>query len=367
MLSVSGGSLVYREPDGVVRIQPSGNFAGFVSNIEFPDTQGLILEPTLVWDLMTDTAGERPVRLTYQTTGLTWRADYSVIINSDDTAVDVGSWVTVVNQSGVTFDNAKLKLVAGDVQRVTPQQNDYRPADDANGESAVQDAEGFEEKSFFEYHLYTLGRPTSLPDNSTKQIELFDAAEAVPAEKVFVYYGLGDQFRGFRYGSDAYTDRNLGNQSNNKVDVYLTFKNAEDDGLGVPLPAGKLRVYKQDDADNTLEFVGEDVIDHTAREETVLVKLGSAFDVVGERKQTDYQLDERGRTITESFEIKLRNRKEDQAVKVLVKENLFRWATWEIVDHSDDFEKIDARTVHFPVTVAPDEEKVVTYTVKYTW
>ena len=155
--------------------------------------------------------------------------------------------------------------------------------------AAGQEARGFEEKAFFEYHLYTLGRPTTLPDNSTKQIELFPDARGVPCDKVLVYYGLPTGFRGFF--PNPVTDRNYGTESNTKVDIYLRFKNAKDNGLGMPLPAGRIRVSKLDPADKSLEFIGEDTIDHTPKDEQVLIKLGNAFDVVGERKQVDFKID----------------------------------------------------------------------------
>jgi hypothetical protein len=224
---------------------------------------------------------------------------------------------------------------------------------------------GFQEKSFFEYHLYTLGRPTSLPNNSTKQIELFPARNDVPVEKTFVYYGLADQWRHY-ISPQPNQDRDLGNQSNKKVDVYLQLKNTEANGMGMPLPAGRIRVYKQDDADAANEFIGEDVIQHTPKDEDVLIKLGSAFDIAGERTQTDFQVNWNGHVITESFEIKLRNHKTER-VNVIVKENLYRWTNWEITQSTDKWEKQDFRTIHIPVQVGPDGEKVVRYTVKYTW
>jgi hypothetical protein len=223
-------------------------------------------------------------------------------------------------------------------------------------------AEGFAEKAFFEYHLYTLGRPASLANNSTKQIELFPPAVGVGCEKNLVYAGQGAMPF---YGSPM-TDRNFGVQSNKKVDVYLRIRNAKANGLGLPLPAGKMRVAKRDD-DGSLEFIGEDLIDHTARDETVQVKLGSAFDVVGERKQTDYRIDTAARWIEEDIEVKVRNQKPDETVSVIVKENLYRWSNWTLTRKSADFEKVDSRTVHFPLRIAPKGEAVVRYTVRYTW
>ena len=225
-------------------------------------------------------------------------------------------------------------------------------------------AESFQEKAFFEYHLYTLGRATSLANNSTKQIELFPTANGVGCEKTLVYYGQGSFYP--YYGSPM-TDRNFGVQTNKKVDVYLRVKNASANGLGVPLPAGKIRVSKLDEADKSLEFIGEDLIDHTARDETVQIKLGSAFDVVGERKQLDFRIDTSAKWIEEDIEVKVRNQKPDEAVTVLVKENLYRWSNWTVLRKTHDFTKEDARTIHFPVKIAPRGEATVKYTVRYTW
>jgi hypothetical protein len=234
---------------------------------------------------------------------------------------------------------------------------------DAMRSSAAEGkAAGFEEKAFFEYHLYTLGRPTSLPDNSTKQIELFPAARSVPCEKTLVYSGAPQ----YGYAGGPVTDRSFGIESNRKVDTYLTFRNAPENNMGMPLPAGRMRVSKLDTADNTLEFIGEDAIPHTARNEKVLIKLGSAFDVVGERRQVSFTVDTSRKSMTEEIEVKVRNQKKEP-VTVVVKENLYRWTHWSIAQKSHDFQKQDATTVHFPVTVAPGREAVVRYTVNYSW
>ena len=326
---------------------------------------GLITKPTLVWKLAADKGGAHDAQVTYQTDGLTWRADYNVVVNENDTAADVSAWVSLLNESGASYPNAKLKLVAGDVQRIQPPAQPYAGMQMQQMAMAKRADTGFQEKSFFEYHLYTLGRPTSVANNSTKQIELFEPKNDVPVTKTFVYYGLPEQVR-YWITPEPNQDRNLGTQSNKKVDIYLQIKNTQKNGLGVPLPAGRLRVYKQDEADKTNEFIGEDVIQHTPTDEEVLVKLGTAFDIVGERKQTDFSANYEQRVITESFEISVRNHKKE-AVKVLVRENLFRWTNWEITRKSNDFEKVDYRTIHFPIEVPAGGEQKVTYTVKYTW
>jgi hypothetical protein len=327
---------------------------------------GLITKPTLVWKLAADKPGPHDAQVTYQTDGLTWRADYNVIVNKDDTAADLAAWVSILNESGASYPNAKLKLVAGDVQRIQPQQDMYAGQRlQMQAAKSMRADQGFQEKAFFEYHLYTLGRPTSVSNNSTKQIELFEPKSNIPVTKTFVYYGLPEQAR-YWISPEPNQDRNLGSQANKKVDIYLQIKNSEQNHLGIPLPAGRLRVYKQDEADKTNEFIGEDVIQHTPKDEELLVKLGTAFDIVGDRKQTDFSANYEQRVITESFEITVRNHKKE-AVKVLVRENLFRWVNWEITKKSQDFEKQDYRTIHFPIEVPAGGEQKVTYTVKYTW
>ena len=358
LLSASD-AIVIRLESGDVRI-----INGY-TGVQLTSAKGLITKPTLVWQLTTAQPGKHDALVTYQTDGLTWRADYNFVLNTEDTAADIGAWVTVVNRSGAGYPDAKLKLVAGDVQRIQPPQRMQFNDRMSRVESDAPAASGFVEKSFFEYHLYTLGRPTTLPNNSVKQIELFEAKTDVPAEKIYVYYGLPAQMR-YYVAPAPYTDRNIGTETNKKVDTYLQIDNKEKNGLGIPLPAGRVRVYKRDDADKTNEFIGEDVIGHTPKDEKLLIKLGSAFDIVGERKQTDFTVDKKGHVITESFEIKIRNHKK-QPVTVQVKENLFRWTKWQITDESDKHQKQDYRTIHFPVTVPADGEKTVTYTVKYTW
>ncbi|HLL90017.1 MAG TPA: DUF4139 domain-containing protein [Tepidisphaeraceae bacterium] len=363
LLSADPSAVVLQSADGQVTVIARQD----VTSVSVGGAKGLITKPTLVWQVQAAQAGEHRARVTYQTDGLTWRADYNVVVNRDDTAADLGAWVTVVNQSGASYPDAKLKLVAGDVQRITPPEQMHEMGYAMSRMAAADRAgpPGFQQKAFFEYHLYTLGRPTTLPNNATKQIELFDARRDVPVKKQYVYYGLPEQWR-YWVAPSPNTDRNLGSQTNKKVDVYLSMRNDEKNGMGIPLPAGRVRVYKQDDADGTNEFVGEDVVQHTPKDENVLVKLGSAFDVVGERKQTDFTVNADGHVITESFEIKLCNHK-PQPVDVIVKENLFRWVNWEITASSDKWEKQDYRTIHVPVNVPANGEKVVTYTVRYTW
>ena len=360
LLSTAGG-LVLKRDDGSIQTLPHN------AGVRLPELPGgLITRPTLVWDINANRAGSHATRVSYQTTGITWWADYNITYqegaDANSCKLDVGAWVSIVNKSGASYADAKLKLVAGDVHRPQPQGRAY-PAPTAQRALAMSDSvQGFEEKSFFEYHLYTLGRPATIPDNSTQQLELFPAARGVACEKTLVYTGAA----GARpYGSPA-TDRNYGIQSNRKVDVYLGFKNAKEQNMGMPLPAGRIRVSKLDSTDQTLEFIGEDVIDHTPRNEAVLIKMGSAFDVVGERRQVNFTVDTTRKTMSEEIEVKVRNQKKE-SVTVMVKENLYRWTNWQITSKSQDYRKDDARTVTFPVKIAAGAEAVVRYSVTYTW
>lgn len=363
LLSTSGG-LVLRMADGSVRTVPHN------AGVKLPSLPGgLITRPTLVWDVAAQRAGKHIVRVAYQTTGITWWSDYNLTYAEGKDAhsckLDVGAWVSILNQSGASYPEARLKLIAGDVHRApaAPGIVGRTRAEMAMAKEA-DEVRGFEEKQFFEYHLYTLGRPSSLPDNSTKQIELFPAVAGVPCEKTLVYYGQAGLWTA--YGGSPYTDRNFGVTGNKKVDTYLSFKNTKENGMGIPMPAGRVRVSKLDTADGSLEFIGEDRIDHTPKNETIQLKLGSAFDVVGERKQLDFGIDTSRKMMTEEIEVKIRNRK-DEPVRVIVKENLYRWVNWRITATTHPFEKQDARTIHIPVTVAPDKEAVIRYTVRYTW
>ena len=338
------------------------------SSVRFPELPGgLDTKPTLVWDITSPRAGDQRSRVTYQTGGVTWWADYNLIFNEGKDAnsgiLDLSAWVSIINQSGAAYPNAHLKLIAGDVHRAMPEARPMaKRALEMTDAMAAAAPPGFSEKSFFEFHLYTLERPTTLTNNSTKQIELFDQARQIPAKKVMIYNGMGQSY----YYPSPMTDRNFGGQSNKKVDVYLEFRNDKQYGLGVPLPAGRIRVSKLDAADGSLEFIGEDRIDHTPKDEQVRVKLGSAFDVVGERKQTDFSVDTKAQWMEEQIEIKLRNHK-DQPVRVAVKENLYRWSNWKILTKTHEFVKEDGRTISFPVDVPKDGETLVRYRVRYTW
>jgi len=356
LLSTDGG-LVLRRPEGAVQIIKD------YEDIELPELPGgLITRPTLVWQVRSDTGGERPLQISYQTEGMTWWADYNATLDENDgCAMDLSAWVSIVNQSGAGYPHSRLKLIAGDVQRASDRQQPVML--EAVRTAKAPEDRGFQEKTFFEYHLYTLPRRTSLPNNSTKQLELFPSTDEVPCNKEYVYDGRGVYPR---YRSDPILDRGTVRAGDDDVSVFLSFRNDEASGLGIPLPAGRLRINKLDPADGSLEFIGEDVIDHTPKDEDLRVRLGSAFDVVAERRRTDYSVDTASRTLHESFEIEVRNHKKTP-VTVKVNEVLYRWVTWRIVEASHEFEKLDSRTIQFPVEVEPDSEATLRYEVRYSW
>jgi len=223
-------------------------------------------------------------------------------------------------------------------------------------------APGFQESELFEYHLYTLGRRTDLPDNSTKQLELFPAATSVKCTKQLVFTAAPQPWR---YWAQPISDQGYAATSEGTTGAFLEFENKEQNRMGMPLPAGRVRV-NQAAQDGTLEFIGEDLIKHTPRNETLRVKLGNAFDIAGERKQTAFAYNEKARTIDESFELSVRNRKK-VATKVIAREYLYRWSSWNVTAKNRDFVKRDAQTIDFPLDIPADGEAKVTYTVRYSW
>tara|TARA_R110002073_G_scaffold118918_1_gene258768 strand:+ start:700331 stop:701830 length:1500 start_codon:yes stop_codon:yes gene_type:complete len=359
LLSVSAGGMLIQRENGEIEFQQG------YGGVRFPSmAEGLILKPTLNWMVESQAGGEQDTRISYQTSGITWWADYNIVYQDGEDAnhgtLDLGAWVSILNQSGGTYEDATLKLVAGDVNRAGGG-GGQSPFSGGERMYAMADAApGFEEKSFFEYHLYTLGRTTTIPDRSTKQIELFEAAKNIPVEKKLLYDG-SNMYMNYGGRQDG---QSFGVTSNAKVEVFLAFENKKEHGIGIPLPSGRIRVSKLDQADGSFEFIGEDTIDHTPKDEEVMIKLGNAFDVVGERRQTSFT---RGKNwMIESFEIKIRNHK-DQPVEVQVQEHLYRWTNAKVSNISHTHEMLDARTMHIPVMVEKDGETIVTYTVRYDW
>jgi hypothetical protein len=328
----------------------------------FPDLgDDTVLKPTLNWLLQSDAPGKFDAEVGYVTGGFDWSASYNLVAPEKGDNVDLTGWITMNNQSGKTFENAKIKLMAGDVNKIQQEAfggSRFRMAK-AMVMSDAAEAPAVSEKAFDEFHLYSIGRLTTLHDRETKQVE-FVHAEKVFAPTIYVYDGAaGYQFYGLNF------DQNYGTEGNKKIWVKREFVNAETNHLGIALPAGRLRFYRRD-ADGQLEFIGEDTIDHTPRNETIRVTTGNSFDLVGERKQTNFRVDTGDKWLDESFEIKLRNRKKEP-VEIRVVEHLYRWSNWNITAKSDDFKKTDAQTIEFRVPVQPDEEKTVSYTVHYSW
>ena len=309
----------------------------------------LVSKPTLVWLLRNAIAGPQRVEASYLTGGITWKADYVMVINAADTKSDVTGWVTIDNRSGATYGNASLKLVAGDVNRAVEGHRAARLMDVAAKAASNQEAaRDFKSEGFFEYHLYTLDGRTTIKDNQTKQLTLMAAAD-VPVTKQLIYYGAQDYYR-TSYGMPM---------SNQKVGVYLDIKNSQENRLGLPLPKGKIRVYKAD-ASGSQQFVGEDWIDHTPRDERVMIKMGDAFDVVGERTQKEWRKIASNLYEVE-WEISLRNhKKDDQTVTVIEPVP----GDWQVLTSTHAWEKPEAHTLKFQVPVMKDGASKLTYRVR---
>lgn len=306
-----------------------------------------ILQPTLAWQLHADKAARIDAELGYITGGLRWEAAYNLVAPETGDKVDLVGWVTVINESGKRFDEASIKLMAGEVNRVRPDMQLFTRSKSMMPMAAMIDEApaGVTEKSFDEFHLYSLPRPVTLRDRETKQVE-FLRGMGVHAPQLYIYDVN-------KYGS--------------KVATVREFKNsAENGGLGLPLPRGRARFYRQDNADGRMEFVGEDSLDHTARNETVRLRTGDVFDIAVERRQSDAAMSSRNDFREESFEIKLRNRK-TTPVEVRITEHLQAGPNWKLVEQSDPHEKLDASRVEFRVILQPDVERVVTYRVRYEW
>jgi len=357
LLSFDARQIVLRQKDGgIVMVQRPDN----VRDIRFEALPGgLLTRPTLVWQVATAKPGKHVAEVTYQSSGINWHAEYVFVLNGDDTAGDLSGWVSVQNGSGKTYTDAKMKFIAGDVRRVQDVPHQVGSARGRRAEKGV----GMQEKAFFEYHMYTLPRPSTVADSEIKQLEMFSPARGVKVTKKYLYNPLGS----FRWNSGSrYTDRSYGVTSYKKVNVFIDFKNTAENRLGIPLPAGKVRVYKQDPDDEAMEFIGEERIDHTPKNEELSLRIGNAFDIVGERKQTEFRVESGRKWMSETVELKVRNRKEEP-VTVRIKEPLYRWLTWRITEKSHDYEKLDSRHVAFDVKAEPDKEVTVTYTVEYTW
>ncbi|HUT84218.1 MAG TPA: DUF4139 domain-containing protein [Thermodesulfobacteriota bacterium] len=322
---------------------------GHPGRIIFPGVpENLISKPTLIWFIENTLASPQTVEASYLTNSINWRADYVVTLNDKDDRADLSGWVTIDNKSGATYKNAKLKLVAGDIHRVKDEW-EYEAKMSRIAMAEIKPAPPqFKEEEFFEYHIYTLQRPSTIKDNQTKQIRLV-TAESIPVKKELIYQGA-------RY---YYYNRYDRAKTKEKVGVFVDITNKKEYNLGIPLPKGTVRVYKQDE-EGSLQFVGEDAIDHTPKDEKVKVKVGDAFDVVGERKQTDWKK-LASDTFEASFEISLRNhKKEDVMVKVVEPIP----GDWTMLSSSHEYKKTEAFAAEFTIPVPKDQEVKLTYGVR---
>jgi len=323
---------------------------GHPGRVILPDLpDNLIPKPTLVWLLQNHTGRPQRIEASYLTSGIAWKADYVVVLNEKDAGGDLTGWVTIDNKSGATYTDAALKLVAGDIHRAVTRR-EMRAVMESAAKGAVA-APQFREESFFEYHLYTLQGRTTIKQNQTKQISLLSAAD-IPIKKELRYYGAAQYYRG-ELGTPL---------SNQKVGVFLEVANSAKHNLGVPLPKGTVRVYKAA-ADKSLQFIGEDVIDHTPKDEKVKIKMGEAFDVVGERTQRDWKRIAWDVYETE-WDVQLRNHKKED-VEVTIIEPVP--GDWEVLKSSHPYEKIEAHTLQYVVKVPKDGKVTVNYRVRMRW
>ena len=301
--------------------------------------EGLVTRPTLVWLAESRTEGKLLCRITYTTGQIRWSADYSAILDSAEAAMNFSGWITIDNRSGKAYENAAIKLIAGDVRRIAEPRPMMREMALAGDRAAGPP----EVKPFMEYHLYTLSRPSTVNNNQVKQVEFIPTVGGVPVRKVYIYEP---------------------NRGPDKVQVKLEFENTAANGLGMALPKGKVRVFKKDPADENLEFVGEDRIDHTPKDEKLSLYVGDAFDIAAEHTLVDSRHGRR--IITESHKIELRNRKQ-QSVVVFVDERFTAEVNWRIDRSTHDYSKRDARTARFEVEVPAGSTVVLEYTATSTW
>lgn len=329
-----GSNLVLESGGSIVTLRLTDN----LQNLEFPSLpQGLITRPTLVW--LADNRGPRDqeCQVSYMTGGINWHAEYVAVLDRGETSIDLGAWVSLDNRSGSSYRNARLKLIAGEVNRVQPSPPRYDRM--AKGLMAPEAAPQFQEQPFFEYHLYSLHRRADVADNEIKQVSLFPNCQ-VPVKKVYTYDG----------------------SSGSRIRVNLEFRNDKASGLGMALPMGKVRIYQRD-RDDIQQFIGEDLIGHTPMDEKIRLFLGNAFDLVGERSQKDYKrIDDR--TQEQTIVIKLRNHKE-QAVEVVVVEQLP--GDWKMMNSSHKYNKRSASVIEFAIPIPRDGEAALSYTFRYKW
>ena len=338
LMSYTQGRPIY-EIDGEIFLNHPGS-------VVLPEIPGnLIAKPTLVW-LLDNNQTDQNIEVTYLTNGVSWRADYVVVYDDKEHTMNLDAWITLNNQSGAAYTDATLKLVAGDVNVVSGNMQPKAMRGRAFALEAA-DASGVRQESFAEYHLYTVPRKTTIKENQSKQINLFSAQD-ITVNRVY-------EFR----GQPHFYSQRIPHFDSQKVASYLVFENEQENQLGIPLPGGVLRVYQRDNA-GALQFSGEDRINHTPKDETIRLKLGNAFDVVGERKQMDFRKIT-GNVYESTYEITLRNHKEED-ITVDVVEPIY--GTWTILDSNHSYKKVDSQSATFSLPVKKDGETILTYRVR---
>jgi len=365
----------YPYPDNQPLIEVNGQLQFQLPGLPlFPaGTDGLLLKPELRWEIESPAAQKLSAELAYITEGLSWDATYNVVAphtgeaGSEEKA-DLTGWVTIRNQSGTDFPAARIKLMAGDVAKIQPGNNPQARDMVVMGAFTNGASGQVTQKPFDDFHLYDLNRTVSLKDRETKQVQFIEAG-GINLERTYVYDGgkpINPQMQNnFNYGG-VNQQPNFGlNPDNNSVQIVEQIKNTQANHLGMPLPAGRIRIYRED-ADGQMEFIGESMINHTPAEDTVRITTGSAFDVKGRRRQTDFHINQNAHDLDESFEITLTNQK-SEPVKVRVVEHMNRGENWEIQEKSADYTQIDSHTLEFPVDVPAKGEAKLDYSVRYTW
>lgn len=336
-------------------------------------TDGLLLKPELRWEIESASAQKFSAELAYITSGLGWDATYNVVAPrggeaTNEEKADLSGWVTIRNESGTEFPAARIKLMAGDVAKIRPQTGTNAAGRAMVMAQSVNVNGEVTQKAFDDFHLYDLNRTVSLKDGETKQVQFIDAA-GMNLERTYVYDGgqpITQQMQNnFNFGGVNQQPGFGLNADNGKVQIVEQIKNTQANHLGIPLPAGRIRLYRQD-GDGQMEFVGESMINHTPVDDTVKIITGSAFDVKGTRRQTDFHINQNAHDLDESFAIMVTNQK-PEAVKVRVVEHMNRGENWEIQEKSGEYTKIDSHTLEFPLDVPAKGEAKLTYSVRYTW
>ncbi|HUI84952.1 MAG TPA: hypothetical protein VL240_12050 [Candidatus Binatia bacterium] len=353
--------------DPIVEVKGQVQF-GLPGKPLFPSMgDAALLRPALNWQLQSDKSVQLDAEISYITGGLTWEASYNVVAPETGDLLDITGWVSLQNRSGYTFENARLQLMAGDINKIAPTRGGgYGGGAYAKVMAAPVSVPAVTEKAFDEYHLYSLERPSTVENGESKEVE-FLRASGVPSRRLYVYEGYTltpSEYTGSNWQYQS-LDANLGLTRNRHVYIMREFRNSEADRLGKPLPAGVMRFYRRD-SDGRLQFIGENSIQHTPKDETIRVYTGNAFDNIADRIRTEFRVENQQRWLDESYVIRLRNHKKEP-VQVQVVEHMYRRDNWIISANSTDYVKKDSHTVEFTARIPPDGEETVTYSVHYSW